>query len=216
MSWQVMNQRILLREFAVSGSESNPALRDRKRLAFVLSVLRGNRALIDDLLANCPDFVCADSLDELAARMNALQGDNAVDAAGMAHDIRAYDAQIRRGPKYHNDDQLRRIAQLRQYAGDRIRTCNFQPIEDPSARPYVAIRLHLCTRKTLGGIQTDLESRVLGLDGTPIAGLYAVGEAAGYGGGGMNGQAALEGTFLGGCIYSARRAAAHLSGRNAG
>lgn len=216
MSWQVMNQRILLRELAVSGSESNPALRDRKRLAFVLSVLRGNSALIADLQANCPDFVQADSLEELAARMNALQGNANVDAAGMAHDIRAYDAQIRLGPKYHNDDQLRRIAQLRQYAGDRVRTCKFQPIEDPSARPYVAIRLHLCTRKTLGGIQTDLHSRVLALNGQPLPGLYAVGEAAGYGGGGMNGQSALEGTFLGGCIYSARQAAQHLGAGNGG
>lgn len=106
-----------------------------------------------------------------------------------------------------NDEQLRRIAELRQYRGDKVRLCKFQPIQDPKALPLIAIREFITSRKSLGGIQTDLQSRVLNLEGYPITGLYAVGEAAGFGGGGVHGLRALEGTFLGGCILSARLAA---------
>jgi hypothetical protein len=219
-SWQIANMKILQKEFAISGSEHNKVIREKDKLGLLKQLLFGNPTLVRDMLENCIDFVQAQTLDELAQKMNALQGNHDVDAEAMKHDIRAYDAQIRRGKKFHNDDQLRRIAQLRSYVGDRVRTCNFQAIEDESARPYVAIRLHICSRKTLGGIQTDLHSRVTQEHHQPsssppiIEGLYAIGEAAGYGGGGMNGQAALEGTFLGGSIYSARVAAAHLIGKS--
>ena len=218
-SWQIANQKILRKEFAISGSEHNKVIREKSKIGLIKQLLLGNQELVDDMLAHCVDFVQADSLDELAQKMNALQGNADVDAEGMKRDIRAYDAQIKRGKKFHNDDQLRRIAQLRGYVGDRVRTCNFQTIEDESAKPYVAIRLHICSRKTLGGIQTDLFSRVTqagdarGTTPPVIEGLYAIGEAAGYGGGGMNGQAALEGTFLGGCMYTARVAAHHLIGK---
>ena len=110
-----------------------------------------------------------------------------------------------------NDDQLRRIAHFRTYRGDRIRVCKFQKIDDPKARPLIAIREFILTRKSLGGIQTDLDGRVLNTDGEPITGLYAVGEAAGYGGGGIHGQGSLEGTFLGGCVLTGR-----LTGRALG
>jgi hypothetical protein len=121
--------------------------------------------------------------------------------------VRAWDDMIDRGPAYSNDDQLRRIANARQYRGDRVRTCKFQKILDPKARPLIAIREFILSRKSLGGIQTDLQCRVLrAADGQPIPGLYAVGEAAGFGGGGMHGKASLEGTFLGGCVLSGRLA----------
>ena len=105
-----------------------------------------------------------------------------------------------------NDEQLRRIAALRQYRGDRIRLCKFQPINDAKALPLIAVREFIISRKSLGGIQTDLQSRVLDANGRPIAGLYAVGEAAGFGGGGVHGYRSLEGTFLGGCLFSGRNA----------
>lgn len=138
--------------------------------------------------------------------MNGLAGTSDVDAALLAEEVRRYDEQIARGPQLHNDDQLRRIAHARQYRGDRIRTCKFAKIDDRRARPLVAIREFILTRKSLGGIQTDLRSRVLGLTGEPLPGLYAVGEAAGFGGGGIHGLRSLEGTFLGGCIFGGRTA----------
>jgi hypothetical protein len=121
--------------------------------------------------------------------------------------VNHYDATIARGKPLFNDDQLRRIAQLRNWRGDRLRTCNFQRIVDDRAMPLIAIRMTVMARKSLGGVQTDLQSRVLRPDGAPIEGLYAVGETAGFGGGGMHGKRSLEGTFLGGCVFSGRIAA---------
>ncbi len=138
--------------------------------------------------------------------MAAVTGDDALDAALMTSEVRHYDATIARGEALFNDDQLRRIEQLRHWRGDRLRTCRFQPIEDPRAGPLIAIRMTVMARKSLGGIQTDLGSRVLRPDGSAIPGLYAVGEAAGFGGGGMHGKRSLEGTFLGGCVFSGRLA----------
>jgi predicted oxidoreductase len=130
-----------------------------------------------------------------------------IDRPSMEATVRAWDAMIDRGPAYFNDDQLRRISSSRQYRGDRVRTCKFQTILDPKARPLIAIREFILSRKSLGGIQTDLQCRVLRAgDGQPVPGLYAVGEAAGFGGGGMHGKASLEGTFLGGCVLSGRLA----------
>jgi predicted oxidoreductase len=125
----------------------------------------------------------------------------------MESTIRSWDDMIARGPAFHNDDQLRRIANFRAYRGDRVRTSNFQPILDRKAGPLIAIREFILARKSLGGIQTDLACRVLrATDGHPIPGLYAVGEAAGFGGGGIHGKGSLEGTFLGGCILTGRAA----------
>jgi predicted oxidoreductase len=135
-----------------------------------------------------------------------------LDRARMEATIRAWDDMIGRGPAFHNDDQLRRIASFLAYRGDRVRTCKFQKILDPKARPLIAIREFILARKSLGGIQTDLQCRVVrAADRQPIPGLYAVGEAAGFGGGGIHGKGSLEGTFLGGCVLTGRVAGRSIS-----
>ena len=208
-SWQLLNRKIALKELAVSGAEFNPSIRDKKKLAFLRDMFLGNRWLVDQLRDHCVDVVSADTLPELVRRMNALQGDEAVDAGRLKALVMAYDAQVALGQDCQ-DPQVQRIALLRLWRADRLRTCKFQKILDPAAGPLIAIREFIISRKTLGGILTDLDSRVLDAHGQPINGLYAVGEAAGFGGGGMNGLRALEGTFLGGCIHGARRAAAAI------
>lgn len=212
-SWQLMNRTIALKELAVSGAEFNPSIRDKNRLGFARDILFGNRWLVDEMIGHCPDVVTAQSLPELVEKMNALQGDQAVSLATVTDEVARYDATIARGDGLMNDEQLRRIAALRLYRGDRLRLCKFQPINDKSALPLIAIREFIISRKSLGGIVTDLHSRVLDADGRSIAGLYAVGEAAGFGGGGMHGLRALEGSFLGGCILSGRLAAASIDDR---
>jgi predicted oxidoreductase len=211
-SWQLMNMKIALKELAISGAEHNPSIRDKKRFGFLRDILFGNRWLVREMLDNCTDFVTAATLGELVAKMNALQGDNAVELDSVRDAVEQFDATIARGASLMNDEQLRRIAALRQYRGDRIRLCKFQPINDAKALPLIAVREHIISRKSLGGIKTDLQSRVLDGAGQPIGGLYAVGEAAGFGGGGVHGLRALEGTFLGGCILSGRLAAASIVG----
>lgn len=211
-SWQLLNRRIALKELAVSGAEFNPSVREGSKLGFVRDLLFGNRWLVDELTQHCPDVVTAPTLPELVRRMNALQGDDAVELDRVRDAVERYDAEIDRGPALHNDEQLRRIAHLRRWRGDRLRTCPFQKIVDPGALPLIAIREFIISRKTLGGIRTDLDCRVLDATGAPISGLYAAGEAAGFGGGGMNGLRGLEGTFLGGCVYGARRAARAIAG----
>lgn len=210
--WMICNWKIARRELDVSGSQHNPHIREKRPVRFLLSVLLGKPTLVRHFVKRCPDFVTAGSLPELAERMKALAGDGALDAEQMIGDVQRYDATIARGKALHNDDQLRRIAQLRNWRGDRLRTCKFQPIADPGAMPLIAIRMTVMSRKSLGGIQTDLESRVLRPDGEPVPGLYAVGEAAGFGGGGVHGKRSLEGTFLGGCVYSGRLAARAIAG----
>jgi predicted oxidoreductase len=176
-------------------------------LAFVVRLLKGNGEQVQEFIDHCPDFVTANTVTELAEKMNALAGSQDVDAALLEREIADYDANIARGKKFQNDDQLRRIAHVRQYLGDRLRTCNMAPILDPDAMPLIAIRMQILTRKSLGGIQVDLEAKVLDKQGNAIPNLFAVGEACGFGGGGMHGKRALEGTFLGGCVYSGRVAA---------
>jgi uncharacterized protein len=215
-SWQLMNRKIALKELAISGAEHNPSIREKRKIGFLRDILFGNRWLVNEMITNCRDFVTADSLPQLVERMNALQGDASVDLGTVQDVVAQYDATIARGEKLMNDEQLRRIAYLRNYRGDRIRLCKFQPINDAKALPLIAVREFIISRKSLGGIQTDLESRVLDASGQPIPGLYAVGEAAGFGGGGVHGLRALEGTFLGGCILSGRIAAASIDGRTLG
>lgn len=206
-SWQVMNWKIAVRELAVSGCDYMTAFRFKDRRALIKGALFGNKELVQRLIRECPDdIVVGETLDELMNRMDekSLYGLR-IDRPEMEVTIRAWDDMIARGPAFHNDDQLRRIATFRKYRGDRIRTCNFQPILDPRARPLIAIREFILARKSLGGIQTDLQCRVLRSgDGQPIPGLYAVGEAAGFGGGGIHGKGSLEGTFLGSCILTGR------------
>lgn len=211
-TWQLMNYKIALKELAISGSEHNPLFRDKKFLAFVLQTLfTGNKKLINLLTEKCEDVVTANTLDELASKMNNIAA-HPVKPDLIQSAVRQYDENIDRGPAFHNDEQLRRIAHARQYRGDRARTCKFQKINDSGAMPFIAIRTYILSRKSLGGIQTDLQCRVLNIPDAsgvqhPIPGLYAVGEAAGFGGGGIHGYRSLEGTFLGGCVFTGRVAA---------
>jgi hypothetical protein len=209
--WMVCNWKIARRELDVSGSEHNPQIREKHLVRFLLSVLLGKPTLVQHFVDHCPDFVTANSLEELGQRMRDLTGDGALDVGHMVRDVRRYDATIARGKGLFNDDQLRRIESVRNWRGDRLRTCRFQRIEDPKAGPLIAIRMTVMARKSLGGIQTDLDSRALDGKGDPIPGLYAVGEAAGFGGGGMHGRRSLEGTFLGGCVFSGRIAATAIA-----
>ncbi|MFL5896614.1 MAG: FAD-binding dehydrogenase [Thermoleophilaceae bacterium] len=211
-SWLVCNWRIARRELDVSGSEHNPQIREKRLVRFLLSVVLGKPNLVRYFIERCPDFVTADSLPELGRRMNELMGNDDLDVDAMSDEVRRYDGYIDRGKGLFNDDQLRRIEQLSNWRGDRLRTAKFAKIDDPGARPLIAIRLQVMARKSLGGIQTDLDSRVLRPDGEPIPGLYAVGEAAGFGGGGLHGKRSLEGTFLGGCVFSGRLAAKAIAG----
>jgi predicted oxidoreductase len=212
-SWQVMNWKIAIRELAVSGCDYMTAFRYKKRLGLLRGALFGNKELVTRLVRECADdIVTADTLEQLMDRMDekSLYGLR-LDRAAMAATVRHWDEMIARGPAYHNDDQLRRIANFRAYRGDRIRTCNFQRILDPKAGPLIAIREFILARKSLGGIQTDLQCRVLrASDGQPVPGLYAVGEAAGFGGGGIHGKGSLEGTFLGSCVLTGRVAGRHI------
>ena len=208
-SWQLLNNTIAKKELAVSGCDYMTAFRHKRKLLMAKHLLLGNQELVDRLARECPDdIVTAHSLAELVDRMNARNLDGLrTDLATVEQVVRDYDAQIDRGPAYFNDDQLRRLWSFRQYRGDRIRLCKFQKILDPNAMPLIAIREFILSRKSLGGIQTDLGCRVLRGDGSAIDGLYAVGEAAGFGGGGIHGMGSLEGTFLGSCVLTGRVAA---------
>ena len=207
-SWQLMNRTIAVKEMAISGAEFNHSIREKNKIALLKDVLTGNAALVDEMIKNSSDVITAQDYDELAEKMSALSlNGEEVKAHTLRSVVEEYDAQIARGERLFNDEQLRRIAHLRQWRGDKMRTCRFQAIADKKAMPFIAVREFIISRKSLGGIQTDLSSRVLRNDSTAIDGLYAIGEAAGFGGGGCNGLRGLEGTFLGGCIYSAHRAA---------
>jgi predicted oxidoreductase len=205
--WMICNWKIARRELDVSGSQHNPSIREKRLVRFLLSILLGKPTLVKHFVDNCPDFVSADSLPELTRKMQEVTNDGALDPAKVEDEVRRYDANLARGKGLWNDDQIRRIQQLRNWRGDRLRTAKFQQIADPEAGPLIAIRMTVMARKSLGGIQTDLGARVLRPDGEPIEGLYAVGEAAGFGGGGLHGKRSLEGTFLGGCVFTGRVAA---------
>ncbi len=214
-SWQILNKKIMIKEFAISGSESNEAIREKRLFAFIKTILFGNKKLVNKMINECEDVIVAYSVGEMVEKMNALTGESHVQLAHVDDAIKQYDQQIARGPKFHNDEQLRRISHVRQYRGDKVRTCKFQAIGDPKALPLIAIREFILSRKSLGGIQTDTHSRVMGKPNShgtqqPIPGLYAVGEAAGFGGGGIHGFRALEGTFLSSCVLTARTAAASI------
>lgn len=202
-SWFVLNRRILGKEFALSGSEQNPDLTGRSWPAVLRRALPSAPAPVEEFARRSPEFVEARAPEELARRMNALTGEGLIDPARLREVIEARDRQVASG--LGKDPQLAAIRSARRFAGDRlIRVARPHRLLDPAAGPLVAVRLSILTRKTLGGIETDLSGRVLGEDGEPMAGLYAAGEASGFGGGGMHGYRALEGTFLGGCLFSGR------------
>jgi predicted oxidoreductase len=210
-TWQVLNWRIAKKELAVSGAEHNPSIRDQQRWRFAAELFLGNERLVRELQRDCPQFLVDDSLSGLAQRMNALTGTVDVNPAALQATVQAFDANFAHGACLHNDDQLRRIVHARQWLPDRLRTCAPAPLQQRGAGPYIAIQLQLVTRKSLGGLQTDLHSRVLDAGGQPISGLYCVGEAAGFGGGGSHGKRSLEGTFLPSCILTARAAVAAIT-----
>ncbi|KUO05969.1 FAD-binding dehydrogenase [Streptomyces caeruleatus] len=203
-SWFVTTQKIIAKEFALSGSEQNPDLTE-KNVWKLLSRIWQTPEPIERFKEKGEDFVVAKTLPELVAGMNKLTGDNLIDLAGLTRQIEARDREI--DNPYTKDAQVMGIRNALAYPGDTLsRTAGIHKILDPSAGPLIAVRLNILTRKTLGGLQTDLSGRVLDASGTPISGLYAAGEVAGFGGGGVHGYRSLEGTFLGGCLFSGRTA----------
>jgi predicted oxidoreductase len=211
-SWFLLSQRIIEKEFALSGSEQNPDLTAKDRRGFVKERLfgKGAPAPVEAFKRHGADFVVAGTLEELVAGMNKLTAEPLLDAGRVRAQVEARDGQI--ANKVSKDAQVQGIHNSRRYLGDRIgRTSVPHRLLDPAAGPLIGVKLHILTRKTLGGIQTDLDSRALGADGAPIAGLYAAGEVAGFGGGGVHGYNALEGTFLGGCLFSGRAAGRHAA-----
>ena len=205
-SWFVLSRRIIEKEFALSGSEQNPDLTGKDLGLLVRSRLaKGPTNPVQAFMDRGADFVVADTLDRLLAGMSALPGGDALDLAHANNEIEARDREI--ANEFTKDAQIAMLRSARAYRGDRlIRTASPHRILDPAAGPLIAVKLHVVTRKSLGGIETDLQSRALGVNGEPVAGLFAAGEASGFGGGGVHGYRALEGTFLGGCLFSGRAA----------
>jgi len=206
-SWFILTQKIIEREFALSGSEQNPDITSKDRAGVLKDRLlsKGAPAPVEAFKKHGADFVVSDTLEDLVAKMNALTDEPLLDIETIRAQIEARDLQI--ANPYSKDAQVQGIRNSRRYIGDRIgRTAAPHRILDPAAGPLIGVKLHILSRKTLGGIQTDLSSRALGNDGVPIDGLYAAGEVAGFGGGGVHGYNALEGTFLGSCLFSGRTA----------
>ncbi|GAB3577381.1 FAD-binding dehydrogenase [Leifsonia lichenia] len=203
-SWFVLTQKIIEKEFALSGSEQNPDLTGKDVRLLAKRVGPGAPGPVEAFKEKGADFVVADTIDELLAGMQKL-ADVPLDLDLVAKHIRERDREL--DNDFGKDLQLAAIRGAREYRGDKlIRVASPHKLLDPKAGPLIAVKLHILTRKSLGGIETDLDARVLGSDGSPIPGLYAAGEASGFGGGGVHGYRALEGTFLGGCLFSGRQA----------
>ncbi|GHB63261.1 FAD-binding dehydrogenase [Streptomyces xanthochromogenes] len=204
-TWFVLDQKIIGKEFALSGSEQNPDLTGKS----VRGVLGRARADVPGpvkaFMDHGADFVVEKDLASLVRGMNALTDEPLIDEAALRREIVARDREIVN--PFTKDLQVTAIRGARNYLGDKlIRTAPPHRILDPKAGPLIAVKLHILTRKSLGGLETDLSSRVLTAGGEPLPGVYAAGEAAGFGGGGVHGYRSLEGTFLGGCIFSGRAA----------
>ena len=210
-SWFILTQSIIKKEFALSGSEQNPDLTGKSWLMTLRRATnKGAPEPVEAFKRHGADFIVRDNLDDLVAAMNALSGDDLLRTDDIRAQVAARDREIAK------DTQVINLHNARRYIGDRlIRTAKPHRILDPAHGPLIAVRLNILTRKTLGGFETDLDARVFGHGGAIMPGLYAAGEAAGFGGGGMHGYRALEGTFLGGCLFSGRvagRAAAKAAG----
>jgi hypothetical protein len=202
-SWFLLNQRILEREFALSGSEQNPDLTGKDVRAVLRRALPGATGPVEQFAEHGEDFLFGRDIAELVSKMNALVGQPLIDADALEREVRARDSQVDAG--LGKDAQVNAIRAARRFITDRlVRTAAPHRILDQKAGPLVAIRLSILTRKTLGGLETDLSGRVLQASGDPLPAVYAAGEIAGFGGGGMHGYRALEGTFLGGCLFSGR------------
>jgi hypothetical protein len=205
-SWFVLTQSIIKKEFALSGSEQNPDLTGKSwRMTAKRVTNKGAPAPVEAFKSKGSDFIVRDNLADLVTAMNALVGDNLLKLDYLKAQIEARDREIEN--PYVKDTQVMNIHNARKYIGDRLtRIAKPHRILDPAHGPLIAVKLNILTRKTLGGLETDLDSRVFGNDGNIMPGLYAAGEAAGFGGGGMHGYRSLEGTFLGGCLFSGRNA----------
>ena len=214
-SWFILTQSIIKKEFALSGSEQNPDLTGKSwRMTIKRATNKGAPAPVEAFKQNGADFIVRDNLADLVSAMNALAGGNLLQHDHIKAQIEARDREM--SNPYVKDAQVMNIHNARRYIGDKlIRTAKPHRILDPEHGPLIAVKLNILTRKTLGGFETDLDSRVFGNNREIIRGLYAAGEAAGFGGGGVHGYRSLEGTFLGGCLFSGRnagRAAAKAAG----
>ncbi|MFI6939787.1 FAD-binding dehydrogenase [Streptomyces sp. NPDC050418] len=204
-TWFVLNQRIIGKEFTLSGSEQNPDLTGKSVRGVIDRARADVPGPVKAFMDHGVDFIIEDDLSALVRGMNALTKDDLIDEAELRREITARDREIVN--PFTKDLQITAIRGSRNFLGDKlIRTVAPHRILDPKAGPLVAVRLNILTRKSLGGLETDLSSQVLTEDGAPLPGVYAAGEAAGFGGGGVHGYRSLEGTFLGGCIFSGRAA----------
>ena len=204
-TWFVLTKKIIGKEFGLSGSEQNPDLTAKSVRQVIDRVRAGMPPPVRAFLDKGVDFVQADTLDELIARMNKVTDTPLLDPETVRREIIGRDREM--DNHYTKDLQIAALRQARSYLPDKIsRVASPHKLTDPKAGPLIAVRLSILTRKTLGGLNTDLSSRVLQASGEPLPGVYAAGEVAGFGGGGMHGYRSLEGTFLGGCIFSGRTA----------
>ncbi|MFE2038151.1 FAD-binding dehydrogenase [Streptomyces scopuliridis] len=204
-TWFVLDQRVIGKEFALSGSEQNPDLTGKSVRGVIGRARADVPGPVKAFMDNGADFVVEKDLSALVRGMNALTGEGLIDEDGLRREITARDREI--ANPFTKDLQVMAVRGARRYLGDKlIRTAAPHRLLDPKAGPLIAVRLNILTRKSLGGLETDLSSRVLTATGAPLPGVYAAGEAAGFGGGGVHGYRSLEGTFLGGCIFSGRTA----------
>jgi uncharacterized protein len=209
-SWFILTQKIIEKEFALSGSEQNPDLTEKSIKKVLSRVLPGPTAPVKAFMDKGEDFIIADTLSELVTGMNKLTGEDLIDYAHIERQIKARDREM--DNKFTKDLQITALRGARNYIGDKlIRVASPHKILEPKNGPLIAVRLNIVSRKTLGGLQTDLSGRVLSTNGNPVPGLYAAGEVSGFGGGGIHGYRSLEGTFVGGCLFTGRQAGRALA-----
>jgi len=212
-TWQVLNWRIAAKELAISGSQHNSSIRDRKFLSLLKELVFGNQKLLQQLEDESDDFIVADNLEHLVEKMNQKTEQSYINYQVIKQQIELFDEGVKSGEALQNDEQVRRINHARQWQADKLRTCKPAPIlssgtgKGKKGEKLIAIKLQLISRKSLGGLQTNLASQVLDHQENVMKNLYCVGEAAGFGGGGASGKRSLEGTFLSSCILTARNAA---------
>lgn len=210
-SWFILSHKIIEKEFALSGCEQNPDMTGKSISKVLGRALKGVPTPVKAFMDKGEDFVIKDNLRDLVAGMNELTGENLLNYAEIEEQIKARDREI--DNKFTKDMQVAAIRVARNYLGDKlVRVAKPHKILDPQNGPLIAVRLNILTRKTLGGLQTDLSGRVLDGSGNPVPGLYAAGEVCGFGGGGMHGYRSLEGTFLGGCLFTGRVAGRSIAG----
>lgn len=209
-SWFILTEKIIEKEFALSGSEQNPDLTNKSVKQVLKRVLPGPPTTVQAFKERGDDFVVANNVKELVEGMNKLVGSDLLDFMNIKEQIIARDREL--DNPFTKDAQINAILGARKYIGDKlIRVAKPHKLLDPSCGPLIAVRLNILTRKTLGGLQTDLNGAVLNHDGVPVPGLFAAGEVAGFGGGGVHGYRSLEGTFLGGCLFTGLKVGRYLA-----